>query len=211
MAERSPSMGSLVMLVERAPALLRPGEKRLSGLRRVGDDPVGGRLAAEADAGPEQVDRRPRGQLAAGALPRLEHRLALGGADSLGDQRTLAVEAGRLVALVGVREDIDHGLGFGHPPGAAHLRLEGAVRVARVVLGIDLVLGGDDRAVVGERRPGADGCARVVGLDPIDAQDAHQRVDRVRVAERILIDAALPDLLDHPVVGEMRLEAAVLR
>ena len=196
-------------VVERTAVLLRAGQERFPGLGGVGDGAVGGWLTAEADAGPQQIDGRLLAQVLSGPLPSPEHRLALADANALGDQRPLALETGGLIALVGVGEDVDHRLGLGHVAGAAHLRLEGTGRGGLVVLGVDLVVGRVDGAVVGEGRPGADRSLRAVGFDAVDAQDADQRVDRVPIAERVLVDAALADLLDDPVVGEMRLEASV--
>jgi hypothetical protein len=45
----------------------------------------------------------------------------------------------------------------------------------------------------------------------VDAQHVHLRVDRVLVAARVLLGGALAVAQDHAVVGEVRLQAAVLR
>jgi hypothetical protein len=136
------------------------------------------------------------------------------------------LQAGGLVALVGVRIDVDDGLLRRHMAGGAHRLLEVAPLVAEVVAAIDLRDRVDDRAVGGEVRPGADrdvhrAHARVLvaprpAVCPppaqlVDPQDVDVRVDRVRVAARVLGDVAraVGRVVDAE-VREVRLEAAVL-
>ena len=147
---------------------------------------------------------------AAGAQPGLEHRVSLPAAHALRRRRAAAVEGGGLIALVGVRERVDHRVGARHVARAAHPRLEQSHRRPEVILGVDLVLRRVHGPVVGEGREGAERHPRAVRLDAVDSQDADERVDRVRVAVRVLRDRARPRRLDDPVVGEVRLEAAVV-
>ncbi len=123
--------------------------------------------------------------------------------------RSLAAEAGGLVARVAVSINIHHLLAPGHVPRSAHPALEDARRRPEVVLVVDLELGRRDGAVVREGRPAADRHPPAAH-DLVDAQDVHRRIDRVPVAARVLRHAAVAALLDDAVVREVGLEAAVL-
>src|SRR5215213_702364 len=95
------------LVVERAPALLRAGEQRQPDDGLVVHLAALGRLAAEADARPAQVERRLAGQRAAGDAPQVDHDVGLPPADLVGPRRSAPIEAGRHVALVGVAVRVD--------------------------------------------------------------------------------------------------------
>ena len=50
-----------------------------------------------------------------------------------------------------------------------------------------------------------------MAADLVDPENGHRRIDRVAVAERVLRHRSRPRRLDDPMVGEVRLEAPVLR
>jgi hypothetical protein len=123
-------------------------------------------------------------------------------------------QPGRHVALVRVAVDVQNLLLRRHLPGAAHALLEHLHR-RRVVVGVvELERRPRDRAVVREVRPPADRHVHRLALaahDLVHAQHVDVGVDRVLVAARVVLHAALAVPHHDPVVVQVRLEAAVDR
>jgi hypothetical protein len=194
---------------ERTAVLLGACQERKAEQRAA--DPPGGRLlTAKANPGPAQIHRGAPLQPRPSGPPRTEHRPCLRAAGALGDQGALPVEAGRLVTLVGVPVDGDDRGAARDRAAAADPPFEESQCPAVVILVVDLKLRRVHRPVVGELRPGPDR-GSPPAAHAVYAQDADHRIDRVGIATRIFGDRPLPGLADHAMVGQMRLEAAVLR